>query len=45
LAFVEAVVEPVVAELVEASKRPQEKANKGGGFDRLSHQGQSISEN
>ena len=31
------VVEPVVAELVEASKRPQEKANNNGGFDRLSH--------
>jgi len=27
----------VVAELVEASKRPQEKANEAGGFDRLSH--------
>jgi len=34
---VEAVVEPAVAELVEASKRPQEKANENGGFDRLGH--------
>jgi len=32
-----AVVEPVVAELVEASKRPQKKANEDGGFDRLNH--------
>jgi len=31
------VVELVVAELVEASKRPQKKANEGGGFDKLSH--------
>jgi len=31
------VVELVVAELVEASKRPPEKANRAGGFDRLSH--------
>jgi len=34
---VEVVVEPVVAELVEASKRPQEKTNEDRGFDRLSH--------
>jgi len=27
----------VAAELVEALKRPQEKANKADGFDRLSH--------
>jgi len=32
-----AVFEPVVAELVEASKRPQGRANEGGGFDRLNH--------
>jgi len=31
------VVELVVAELVEASKRPQRKANEAGGFDRLSN--------
>jgi len=31
------VVELVVAELVEASKRPQEKANEADGFDRLSN--------
>jgi len=31
------VVELVVAERVEASKRPQAKANEGGGFDKLSH--------
>jgi len=31
--LIEAVVEPVVAELVEASKRPQKKANEDGGFD------------
>jgi len=31
------VVKPVVAELVEASKQPQEKAVEDGGFDRLSH--------
>jgi len=42
LVLVETVVEPVVAELVEASKRPQEKANEDGGFDRLSHQGVPI---
>jgi len=35
--FVKAVVEFAFAELVEASKRPQEKANEAGGFDRLSH--------
>jgi len=29
------VVKPVVAELVEASKRPQEKANEDSSFDRL----------
>jgi len=29
----------VVTELVEASKRSQEKANEGGGFDRLNHHG------
>jgi len=39
------VVELVVAELVEASKRPQERANEGGGFDRLNHRGVPISEN
>ena len=33
------VVEPVVAELVEASKRPQKKANEDGGFDKLNHRG------
>jgi len=33
------VVEPVIAELVEALKRPQEKTNEDSGFDRLSHQG------
>jgi len=32
------VVELAVAELVEASKRPQGKANVDGGFDRLNHQ-------
>jgi len=37
-----AIVELVVAELVEASKRPQEKANEDGGFDRLSHRGINI---
>jgi len=31
------VVELVVAELVEASKRPQKKTNEAGGFDKLSH--------
>jgi len=31
------VVELVVTELVEASKRPQEKVNKANGFDRLSN--------
>ena len=31
------VVELVVAEPVEASKRPQGKANEDGGFDKLSH--------
>jgi len=31
------VVEPVVAELVEASRRPQKKANENGGFDKLNH--------
>jgi len=35
---VKAVVELVVAELVEASKRPQKKANEAGGFDKFSHQ-------
>jgi len=38
LVLVEEVVEPAVAELVEASKRPQKKANEGSGFDRLNHQ-------
>ena len=32
------VVEPVVAEPIETSKRPQEKANEDSGFDRLNHQ-------
>jgi len=36
------VVEFVVAEPVEASKRPQEKANKDGGFDKLSHRSLPI---
>jgi len=27
-----------LAEPVEASKRPQERANEAGGFDRLNHQ-------
>jgi len=36
------VVEPVVAELLEASKRPQERATEAGGFDRLSHQRPAI---
>ena len=36
--LVEIVVEPVVAELVEASKRPQKKANESGGFKRVGHQ-------
>jgi len=31
------VAELVVAELVEASKRPLEKANEAGGFDTLNH--------
>ena len=31
------IVELVVAELVEVSKRPQKKANEESGFDRLSH--------
>jgi len=37
LELVEMVVEPVVAELVEASKRPQKKTNEAGGFDKLSN--------
>ena len=36
LVLVEALIEPVAAELVEASKRLRKKANKAGGFDRLS---------
>jgi len=36
------VVEPVVAEPVEASKRPQKKVNEGGGFDRLNHRTSPI---
>jgi len=36
------VVELVIAELVEASKRPQERANEDGGFDRLSHRNLPI---
>jgi len=36
------VIELVVAELVEASKRPQEKANEVDGFDRLSHRKMPI---
>jgi len=36
------VVELVVAEFVEASKRPQEKANEDGGFDKLSNQVANI---
>jgi len=39
------VVELVVTELVEVSKRPQEKANDADGFDRLSHREMPISEN
>jgi len=31
------VVKFIVVEFVEASKRPQKKANEGGGFDRLNH--------
>jgi len=38
-----AVVELVVAELVEASKRPLGKANEAGGFDRLNHHWPFIS--
>jgi len=34
---VKAVVELVVAEPVEASKRPREKATEDGVFDRFSH--------
>jgi len=40
--YVEVVVELVVAELVEASKRLQKKANKANGFDRLSHRERQI---
>jgi len=40
--LVEVVVELVVAEPVEASKRPQEKANEGGGFDKLSNRISNI---
>jgi len=36
------VVELVVAEPVEASKRPVEKANQDGGFDRLSNREFSL---
>jgi len=36
------VVELVVAEFVEASKRPQEKANEDGGFDKPSHRVSNI---
>jgi len=43
--FVETVVELMVAELVEASKRPQERVNKTGDFDKLRHRGLPISEN
>jgi len=39
------IVELVVAELIEASKRPQEKAKEADGFDRLSHREMPISEN
>jgi len=39
------VVELVVAELVKASKRPQEKANEADDFDRLSNREIPISEN
>ena len=36
------VVELVVAEPVEASKRPQEKANEDDGFDKLSNRISNI---
>ena len=39
------VVELILAELVEALKRPQEKANKADGFNKLSHWEMPISEN
>jgi len=39
------VVEPVVAELVEASKRAEKKANEAGGFDRLNHRRDTNIEN
>jgi len=42
LILVEVVVELVVAELVEALKRPQERANADGGFDKLSHRNLPI---
>jgi len=45
LVLVEAVVELVLAELVEASKRPQEKANEADGFDKLSHRELPIFKN
>jgi len=44
LVLVEAIVELVVVELVEASKQAQE-ANEEDGFDRLSHKVVLISEN
>jgi len=37
LLLVETIVKPVVAEFVEASKRPQEKTNEVGGFDKFRH--------
>jgi len=39
LILAEVVVEP---ELVEVSKRPQERANEGGGFDKLSNRSLPI---
>jgi len=36
------VVELMVAEPVEASKRPQERANEGGGFDASTGSGSTI---
>jgi len=39
------VVEPVIAEFVKASKRPQKKANEDNGFDKLSDRELPISEN
>jgi len=40
--FLDKIVELVVAEPVEASKRPQEKANEDGDFDKLSNRVSNI---